>query len=199
MNRSERGFTVIELLMALAISALLLTVVYRSFNSVEQSRSQITSGSAAHHAGRVISSRIGRELLSLQFRAGDPESRFYNSLESGVQLLEFSSSASTPLSTRSGMPSRIAYRLRPASGEERGPFVLERSERSVLSIGEARSLRIVDGVGSLSFRFYADGRWQADWDSDQTGELPESVAMTVELQGDDLTFRTAWPLAAFGG
>ena len=199
MNGCQRGFTVIELMMALAISALLLTVVYRTFNSAEQARTMINSGNAAHHVVRVISSRIGRELQSLQFRAADPGSRFRNSFDTGTQRLEFSSSASTPLATQPGLPSQIVYRLRPAGNDEQGPLVLERSEQSALTIGTPRPLKLVDGISSLSFQFFSNGQWSDDWDSDQTRTLPQAVAMTLEREGDDLTFRTAWPIAAFGG
>ena len=199
MNGCQRGFTVIELMMALAISALIMTVVYRSFNSAEQVRSRIESGNSSHHVSRVLSSRIGRELQSLQFRPGKSENSFRNSNQSGVLSLEFSSSASTPLSTQPGLPSRIVYRLRPAAGDEQGPFVLDRSEQSALTIGTARALRMVDGISSLSFRFFSAGQWSDDWDSDQTGSLPQAVSMTFELQDEEITFRTAWPIAAFGG
>jgi prepilin-type N-terminal cleavage/methylation domain-containing protein len=199
MTGCQRGFTVIELMMALAISALLLIVVYRTFNSAEQVRTRITSGSAAHHVARVISSRIGRELQSLQFRQGDPVSRFRNSFDSGTQRLEFSSSASTPLATQPGLPSQIVYRLRSAESDEQGPSVLERSEKSALTIGTPRALKLVDGISTLSFRFYSNGEWSDDWDSDQAGKLPLAVSMTFEREGDDLTFQTAWPIAAFGG
>jgi type II secretion system protein J len=198
MKGCQRGFTVIELMMALAISALILTVVYRTFSSVDQVRSQITSGSGAHHVVRVISSRIGRELQSLQFRTGDPDSRFLSNVESGDQQLEFSSSASTPLASQPGLPSKIVYRLRAAINDEQGPLVLERSEQSALTIGSPRALRLVDGVSSLSFKFFANGQWAADWDSDQTGTLPQAVSMTFERKDDKMTFRTAWPIAAFG-
>lgn len=199
MMSSQRGFTVIELMMALALSALILTVVYRSFNSAEQVRSRIESGSASHHVARVISSRIGRELQSLQFRTGAPESRFRLSVQSGVQQLEFSSTASTPLASQPGLPSQIVYRLRSAGQDEQGPLVLERSEQSALTIGTPRALRLVDGISTLSFRFLTDGEWASDWDSNQTGKLPEAVSMSLEREGDDVTFRTAWPIAAFGG
>ena len=105
MNNCQRGFTVIELVVALAISALILTAVYSSFNSAEQARSRITEGNAAYHVGRVISSRISRELRSVQFRTGMPESRFRNRLQSGMESFEFSSSASTPLAAQPGLPS----------------------------------------------------------------------------------------------
>lgn len=199
MKTPQRGFTVLELMMAMAISALILTVVYSAFNSAEQARSKISSGNSAHHIARVISSRIGRELQSLQFRTGDPLSRFRYSLQSDEQSLEFSSSASTPLAAQPGVLSQMVYRLRPASDEEQGPLVLERSEKSALTIGSPRELKLVDGIASLSFRFYADGAWGDDWDSDQTLTLPEAVEMTFELESDDLTFHTAWPIAAFGG
>ncbi len=197
MKNSQRGFTVLELMMAMAISALILTVVYSAFNSAEQARSKISSGNSAHHIARVISSRIGRELQSLQFRTGDPVSRFRYSLQSGEHLLEFSSSASTPLAAQPGVLSQMVYRLRPASDEEQGGLVLERSEKSALTIGSPRELKLVDGLKSLSFRFFANGAWTDEWDSDQTLTLPEAVEMTFELEKDDLTFRTAWPIAAF--
>ena len=199
MRSCQRGFTVIELMMALAISALILTVVYRSFNSAEQVRSRIESGNASHHISRVISSRLGRELLSLQFRKGDAGSRFYSTVQSGDLQFEFSSSASTPLASQPGLLSKINYRLRPAREDEQGPLVLERSEQSVLTIGTPRALRLVDGVSSLSFRFFAQGEWSNDWDTDQTNALPEAVSMTFEREGEDRVFRTAWPIAAFEG
>jgi type II secretion system protein J len=199
MSCGQRGFTVLELVMALAISTLLLTVVYTAFNSTEKVRNKITTGNSAHHISRVISSRIGRELQSLQFRAGDAESRFLYNNQSGRQSLEFNSSSSTPLASQPGLPSKIIYRLRPANNDEQGPLVLERSEQSALTVGTPRSLKLFDGISSLSFRFFANGQWTDDWDSDQTRKIPQAVSMTFERENDEFTFRTAWPIAAFGG
>ncbi|MBE0500082.1 MAG: prepilin-type N-terminal cleavage/methylation domain-containing protein [Desulfuromonadales bacterium] len=199
MRRGAEGFTVIELVMAMAISALILTVVYSSFNSAEQVRSKITVGNRAHHVVRVISSRIGRELQSLQFRTGDPDTHFSFGLQSGVQSLEFSSSASTPLASQPGLPSQIIYRLRPAQEDEAGPMVLERSEQSALTVGTPRPLRLVDGISALTFRFFADGAWTDEWDSARTGSLPQAVGMTFEREGDGPIFQTSWPIAAFRG
>ena len=197
---AQRGFTVIELMIALAIAAMMLTLVYQSALSVTTAREQLAVDGARYRAARVITDRLGRELRSLQFRGVDASLAFTATGSTEQAEIAFTSLASTPLARLPGMPARISYRLRPATADESGPYVLERLEKGSLQLGESRHIRMLQGITSLSFRFYADGTWRSGWNSLELNRLPDIVSMELAIgESPATTFRTAWDIQATGG
>jgi general secretion pathway protein J len=196
--KSAAGFTLIELLVALTITSLLLTAVYQSVLSVRVASEQAAAGNATHHQARLLADRLGRELLSLQVRSADAGTWLVVDGRSAQSELTFTSSASSPLAGLPGVPSRIVYTLRPATTDELGPYVLQRSEGSVLSLDTPRPLRFLDGVRQLRWQFLVDGSWRDDFKATPGRLLPDAVSVQLET-GDGNLFRTAFTVAAAGG
>jgi len=196
--RRETGFTLIELLVAMTVTALLLTAVYQSVVSVRKATVQATAGNAAHHRARLLADRLGRELLSLQVRRAETATWLVVTGQGDQPELTFTSSASSPLAGAPGVPSRISYSLRAATVDETGPYVLQRSEGSVLSLSEPRQLRFIDGIRQLHWRFLVAGTWQDTFEATADQLLPAAVSVFLE-SADGTAFRTAFVVAAAGG
>ena len=56
---SEKGFTLVEVLVAISILAILLTSVYGIFSSVSLARERLDADSAEYHRARVLFDRLG--------------------------------------------------------------------------------------------------------------------------------------------
>jgi len=80
MNGGRRGFTLIEVLVALVITAIVLTGVYASFTAVMDTRRRVEADAGIDMEPRLVLTRISREIESafLVKRAEDapPESRY---------------------------------------------------------------------------------------------------------------------------
>ncbi|MDO9081554.1 MAG: prepilin-type N-terminal cleavage/methylation domain-containing protein, partial [Desulfuromonadales bacterium] len=88
MKRSA-GFTLIEVLIAVSLTAIVLTAIYGVFTAVFTARQQVLAESETAQIGRVLFERLGRELrgawipatgsrffLATTDRDGRPELRF---------------------------------------------------------------------------------------------------------------------------
>lgn len=80
MGAGRQGFTLIEVLVALVITAIVLAGVYATFSAVMDTRRRVEAGSGMDMAARLVLTRISREIQSafLVKRSADapPESRY---------------------------------------------------------------------------------------------------------------------------
>jgi len=191
--RNDAGLTVIELLVALTITTLLLTAVYRTVMVTSEARTRTEAGNAAHHRARLLADRLDRELLSL---APGTDSQTWLSLadRNGQQELVFTSYASTPLAGQPGMPARIVYSLRQAQEDEVGPYVLLRSEASALALDPPRPQRFFDGVRTLRLQCLVNGVWVDAFTPNIQQKQPQAVSFQLET-ADGYSFRSAFTVA----
>jgi len=193
-DRREKGFTLVEVLVALAVTAMLLTAVYQTVSSAASARQQLAVENSRHHAARIVFERIGRELQSLHYVASDARTRFTGGDDQ--ELLSFTSTASTPLAKEPGLPARISYRLEKAPESNSSTNRLFRTESAALTIDTGRAYRLADDLGFIEIRFLANDRWTDRWDSSTEQTLPDAVALTLAIgpEDDRDIFRTAWQI-----
>ena len=191
--RNENGFTLVEVLVAMLVTALMLTAVYQTVRSATTAREKLAVENAQHHTARIMTERIGRELQSIHFVAGDERTRLTGG---DRELLAFTSTASTPLSGEPGLPARIVYEAEIDRESEETRYRLTRTENSVLATDEGRAYKLADDLGEIEIRFLKNGSWSRRWDTQTGGELPEAIELAFR-SGDEETgidFRTTWPL-----
>lgn len=181
--RGTRGFTLVEVLVAISLLAIVLTSVYGVFSSVSATKQRLDGDSADYHLARVIFDRLGRELHGAYFRAGDQTTLLRGgSNERGEPFLELTTTAVTPLSMAGTGIARVAYRLAEDPQRPPGSKVLLRSERPrqgpAASAEEPGMMRLAPGVAALGLRFFAAGQWREEWDAHQGG-LPEMVEISL--------------------
>jgi len=191
--RSDAGLTVIELLVALTITTLLLTAVYRTVTATGQARVRTEAGNAAHHRARLLADRLDRELLSLA-TGNDSQTWLSLSGRSDQQELVFTSYASTPLAGQPGMPARIDYSLRRAEEDEAGPYVLQRGEASALALDPQKPQRFFDGVKTLHLQCLVNGVWVDTFTPSGQQKQPQAVSFQLET-ADGYSFRSAFTVA----
>lgn len=186
MKRSA-GFTLIEVLIAISITAIVLSAVYGIFTSVFQAREQAMVESETSQLGRVLFERIGRELRG----AWQPQQgkRFF---EAGLdrdqrQVLRFATASTTLEATGRGGIAAIRYGLEALPDGPLDRFYLMRNEepyhqRDRLDQG---SYPMSGKLKSVTWRFYGPDGWVQTWSADTTGTLPQLVEMTITLWEQD--------------
>ena len=117
--QTERGFTLLELLVAVFISALVLTLVGTSFFQIINAKEKVEDQLELIHEARVVFSRIGKDLSSVYPRgkvvnsaASYPYIFFLatNDEQTDNSRLEFSSFARSPIEfNRESDQSEITY------------------------------------------------------------------------------------------
>lgn len=195
----EKGFTLIEVLVAISILAIVLSSVYGIFSSVNLARGRLEADSAEYHRARVIFDRLGRELRGAYFSPRDARLVFAGGSASGDPLdaLELTTTAVSPLSRTGSGVARVRYRLTEDPESSEGRQVLLRSEQPAYqpsdNLENADMMRLAAGIESMTIRFFSAGQWREEWDSQSTGELPEMVELVLQLPAeteDPLTFQS---------
>jgi general secretion pathway protein J len=194
MSRSSRGFTLVELLVALAIFAILSGFAYRSLNGMLQSREALQAESRKWRDVAVFMGRIERDLSAVLARralgtGGTP-------LAPLSSVTEGTSSAEGLALTRSGSPihenalaapQRVAYRLREGHIERLAWAGVDAAPRD-----EPSAVAVLANVATLSLRYLdAAGEWRTTWGLPGTAEAspPTAVEVTVRLASGETLVR----------
>jgi general secretion pathway protein J len=186
--RRESGFTLFEVLVAITITALLLTTIFGVFSSISGAKERVETDGEGFHQARVLFDRIGREVRSVHYNAAKPGTRLLGGIsEEGRPFLEITTTATTPQSGRRGGISVIRYELEddPETPEQRR--VLMRSESPLLqaALPDQNAYRLATGLDEMIWRFFHNGEWHEQWNSTQQG-LPHMVALSVTVLIGDI-------------
>lgn len=189
MARTGSGFTLVEVLLAVALSALLLTIVYSTYFSINRSIDATTEDQDALDTGRTLS-----ELLKRDIRAISPgrypfagknrviEGRTFGELEFVTTALQ----ETDPLRLR-----RVGYAL---ITTDKGEKILVRKESTNLSKpldNTARAFEVSRIITGFELQFFNGTDWVPDWDSTVAGTLPKQIRITIDVsnaKGKDKRF-----------
>jgi len=208
----HKGFTLLEILVAIFIFAIVATTIFGSFNAVVGNVADIEAGGARYDMGRACLNRIISDIsalyISLPPEYSPPEFNddpdLYQFLgekaaigETRFSKLRFTANAHLPMEgdLRGGM-ARIVYYVQET---KEGTRVLRRSD-VLYPFGdfEENDLDpiVCENPSGLDFVFYDDeGREYEEWDSDslETGyATPEAVKITLTIgePPDELLLQT---------
>lgn len=188
----QRGFTLIEMMLAIGVLGLILAMLASSFSAIAHSK--------VHAEGRLLTDREGRALLWQMSK------EIRNAVQtpltpSTVMVLGVGHSGNNgpidtiTLSTFDAGHRRAVTGLTPeyivtynvaANPDHPGWYLLQRSQQSGLAGGSAgtRALVLADNLLSLHLRYFDGQRWSEQWDSSaaQRGtQLPLAVAIQIQV------------------
>ncbi len=191
MSGKQRGFTLIEVLLAIFIGSLVLTSVYGIFTSVSNARNRLEVEGEVYHQMRIFFDRIGGELRSLRGSAVHRQALIKSGKTAdGEPYLEFSTELVSPLLQQRGGLSRVHYELR----REEEIATLYRSEQVLLAdLAASEALPFVEAIKSFEVRYFNAGKWQNSWLNRQPPKMVE-IALEVEVGGQSLPFRSSFVL-----
>ncbi len=214
MRRSS-GFTLLEVLVATAVTAMILSIVYSSFGRTIESKEYVELGNEAYHRARWALDKIGSDLAcAYVHRSNNSNSLFYAASHdiSGMPMdeLHFTSFAHVsmnPLIAESDQ-CEIGYKVAWISELER--FQLWRREDPTVDANNMQGgdeYMLVDDLVAFNVRFWDGFSWADNWDSrpydtltgedgaseetefQQTDEMlkasPAAVEVSVAVNGPD--------------
>ncbi len=197
MRLGQRGFTLVEIMVAVAIAALLLSTIYGVFQTVAGAKQRLDQEGENYHVARVIFDRLSRELRGAYVPASHQGSRFEGGTNAqGETYLSFTTTASTRQGGSGGV-SEVGYLLQQDRDNPAGRKVLERSEQGLTSAAQIDQVyRIASGIETLTLRFFDQGTWNEQWPATNPVRLPQAVEIGLQMEvGDTLVpFRTTFDL-----
>jgi general secretion pathway protein J len=202
------GFTLIEIMLAMAILAFITTIMWGSFSQTAQSKRALEAAQERTHTARVALMRMSRELemayLATETNMGAYTRTFLtSSAQATVDELSFSTFAHQRL--RAGLAesdtSVVSYYAE-RDPDDPGITNLMRRETRRLQADDPKTLRgesyvLCPDVARVKFSFYdyVKKEWESEWNTHTPGMqfLPSHVRITlvvVDERGREVTYAT---------
>ena len=213
-RQPQRGFTLIEVLLAVTLLLGVATAVYSSMHTSFETKNMVSELNDRHHEARQVISRMAKELrqaflrdeLNQALREEGPTmvTRFLGQEDE----LYFQTAAHLRLQagSRESDQSEVQYFLRRSNRDtpyKDGQTLYRRESKRLDDDPEKGGTvwPVLDGVKALKLEYWdeakaiGDDAWQSDWDSNDNKTLPSRVRISLVLvsereSGKDIRFVT---------
>lgn len=199
-----RGFTLIEMMLAVAILAVIMAMMASSFHAVAASKMHAEGRMWADRAGRAIICELTSEIRGA---VQTPFTPSHVALHGVDQFLGGVAASSISVSTLDAAHRRAIVGFSPEdivtyslaqNPSHKGWLILERSQQSGLAAGgnQPPATILADNVLSLRMRYFDGNQWGDTWNSDilsPGSQLPIAISINLDLaapNGRDLRFST---------
>jgi type II secretion system protein J len=211
-RKSRAGFTLIEIVLAVALVALVMVVVYGVLISTIQAAERVDELTHGSEIGPAILGQI-REDVAAAFLPGNDQDYFVGQERSGRDRLDFVSSTAvfaseTPMSQPAvHTVNEIGYQVKEGSSPEEGLVLYRRVDPFIDAepLRGGRLTALAEKVTSFKVAYWGGADWQPAWvSSKQENKLPPAIRVELKLRVPDRlaeggtserTFVTIIPLA----
>ena len=202
---TQYGFTLLELLLAVGLLALVAAIVYSSFRATVSAMERSTAAGGPAQQARVTLARMADELVSADWSAEREETLFVGASEE----IDGRPSGHLQLTSRS----HVWYPTQPPATERavidysvtqtpQGLQLWRQEEANPFALGGSpERLEMAGGLSGVQFRFYSDGAWTEAWDASVNQKLPRAVEVVLtfaDANGREEEFRTMVALPETG-
>lgn len=187
--RRNGGFTLLELLVALAIAALVVTAAYGVFFSLNRAQQVASVDMEQRRALRSSLDLLRRELSSILYNSGDKRLRllvedrdFFGKPASNLSFATIAPPADGPVSDQV-----LLRYLVVEAGEQ---LKLTRAARDFFLEEEMERVPaypVLDKLEGFLVECYDGSKWLKNWDTALTPALPKAIRVTVTLRDRERT------------
>ena len=182
---SNRGFTLLEVLIALVLMAILMTALYGSYFAVIRARDRAAEGMEARRELGATLDLLRREISSAKYTANDNQRlRFvvedrdnFGKPASNLEL--------TTLAPPSGLSHPesgiidVQYRMLKKDKQQ----ILTRREQDVFFSSDTVPVYPqMEHISAFLVECYDGSKWVKSWDTALNGTLPKQVRITVQFE-----------------
>ncbi|MET0592645.1 MAG: type II secretion system protein GspJ [Polyangiaceae bacterium] len=201
MRHAARGLTLIEVMVAVAILAMVSVLIYGAFDGLGRGKKNLGRVNDRYHQGRAALSRISRELSSAFLSAHQPLTEqqfrrltiFKGTSSSPADRIDFTSFSHQRLErdAHESDQNELSYFPSP-DPKVSGKLDLARREQPIIDLEPKKGGQVevlAEDIDHFDVRYLdaQSGLWTESWDSSQaTGQpnrLPFQIKVTLALKG----------------
>jgi prepilin-type N-terminal cleavage/methylation domain-containing protein len=192
MMRSQKGFTLLEVAIAVAITAFLMVAVYGVFFSTSRARAKVEESSGRFHQARVFFERISRELRGSIWSSKDSAAFFICRVEdNNFKEILFTTAPNAALGPLVADGVTARYTLEKDAGDLHTLYRAVSGAEGSVDSEDSRYI-IVENISGMGLRFFREGAWFEKWNSEDVKQLPRLVEISLKIQSgeQELSFST---------
>ncbi len=199
-KEDEQGFTLLEVLVSMAITALIFTTIFAVFSNILESRNRAQKGSDSLYMVRLAFDQLTRDIGSVA-NLKNQKNKIFIGTDNGNSSTAEDTILFTSLSHHPGPPSKlpesdqvlVEYRLQKEKPEE-GAFAGEQREHAYALAKRTETnwdegfhfthdaVILAEHIAGVNYRYYNGTAWQDGWNSlENGGEFPQGVSLEVYL------------------
>jgi len=186
VTSSNRGFTLIEILIAVVLLGILSAALYGSYFTVLSARERASEGMEARRELGSTLDLIRREFAAAKFDRTDKRLRFivedrdnFGKPASSLELTTLIPSSGQGRK-ESGI-SAVRYRLE----EKDKRFILTRREQDIFfESADAKGYPQMERISDFLVECYDGSKWVRSWDTALNNALPKMLRVTVHVDED---------------
>ena len=179
---NDRGFTLIEVLIALVILVLLSGALYGTYFSMMKGRDSATTGMQPLRDARATLDMLRRELASAYYSKNNERLHFIvedrDIFGKPSSTLDFTT-VTTPL--RGSVSTSDLVEVRYQAEEKGEKLFLTRAEKDVFLSGESVPYTQIEELQGFLVECYNGSEWVKSWDMALNSTLPRAVRITLTI------------------
>lgn len=186
VTSSNKGFTLLEILIAVVLLGILTTAIYGSYFTVLRARERASEGMEARRELGSTLDLIRREFAAAVYSRNDKRTRLvvedrdhFGKPASTLELTTLTPPAgsgrreSGVMTVRYGMSDRDQQRI------------LTRREQDIFfTVADAKGYPQMERISSFLVECYDGSKWVRSWDTALNGSLPRMLRITVQVDED---------------
>ncbi len=183
-TRMSGAFTLVEVVLAVALSALLLTIVYWTYFSINRSVDASTESLEALDTGRTLSELIKRDIRAIvpdRYTLVGKNTVIKSSSFGELEFVTNALSGTDPQRLR-----RVGYALIQSGNDEKTLVRRESTDLGdLLDKSPAdyppKAFEVSTIIAGFLVEFYDGANWLQAWDSGVTGQMPTQIRVTIDV------------------
>lgn len=168
------GFTLLEVLLATALTVIVMGAVYATFSLVERA-----AGGGQQPLRRLYEAQKTMDTLRRELEASTGPMTVVNKEYFGKKGSTLTFTAFSPLN---GVLSNIVYSVRESA--KAGSIDLEKEQQAYYG-GELEKADLMDNIGAFSVQTFSDGKWAGTFEGDQP---PQEIRVVLKIYFKDRPF-----------
>jgi general secretion pathway protein J len=182
--KTAAGFTLLEVLVALALLAIIASALYGSYFTLMKGKETTIAGMEERRAVRETLDLLRRELSSAWYRPGKPITRFVvedrDQFGKPASRLFFTSLAS-PVAGGYAVSDQLSVEYAALPKEE--DLLLSRSAQDLHKSSKPLAYPQIEKIQGFLVECSPDGtKWVKSWDTAINGNLPKAVRVTLQVR-----------------